>query len=430
MARTSILLFTRMPKPGTAKTRLIPSLGPEGAAALQESMTRHIAGRAGSYCLATGARLVIVFDGSNKSEMAGWLGPGNFQPQVPGDLGVKLESAIRDELARGAQKVIVIGSDCPRLSSSHLADAVDALDTHDLVFGPATDGGYFLLGLTTLCQGIFRDIPWGGPDVLATSLAAANREGMKTTLIEMLPDVDEAVDLPDAEEALQEACTVSVIIPVRNEEENLKQLLPRLLSKGVHEILVSDGESTDRSVEIATRYGATIVTGAKGRAAQMNAAAARASGEFLLFLHADTDPPDDWLESIPILLNRPGTGAGAFRFAFREPVRFGRIIEALVALRCRIFSLPYGDQGLFLRRSLFNRLGGFPDWPILEDLELVKRLSRLGRIEITEEKALTSSRRWSEKGVLRIFLLHQAILVGYLFGISPGKLAALRRRFG
>ena len=123
----------------------------------------------------------------------------------------------------------------------------------------------------------------------------------------------------------------------------------------------------------------------------------------------------------------PGVAAGAFRFALlREPVPFQPLIEVLTRLRNSLFTLPFGDQGLFLRRSVFEALGGFPDWPILEDVELVKRLRRTGRVIITPEAARTSARRWQQGGVLRTWARHQLILTGYALGISPHRLTRLR----
>jgi hypothetical protein len=116
--------------------------------------------------------------------------------------------------------------------------------------------------------------------------------------------------------------------------------------------------------------------------------------------------------------------AGAFRFLLREPVLGSALIEWGVALRCALLQLPYGDQGLFVRRALFQSLGGFCNWPILEDLEIVRRLRALGRIVITSEPAFTSSRRWRDGGVIRTFLRHQRILLAYFLGSKPEPLAS------
>lgn len=424
----AIVIFTRLPEPGKAKTRMIPALGPGGAADLQRRMTRLVVARASTYCCGTGGRLVIAYEGGSASEMRDWLGAGPvYLPQTGATLGERLLRAAQAEFDRGAEKVIVVGADCPRLTASHFSMAGEALNESDLVFGAADDGGYYLIGMKRVIPSLFSEMPWGTGAVLSLSLARARAAGVEPRVIETLPDVDVPTDLADAVAALDEATKISVIIPTLNEEENLARLLPLLGTGGVHEIVVSDGGSEDGTLAIAVAHGARAVTGERGRARQMNAAASLATGEYLLFLHADTEPPEGFAQMIRDQLDRPGVVAGAFGFALREPIRCGRMIEALVGLRCRFFRLPYGDQGLFLRRELFLSLGGFPEQPILEDLILVRRLRRLGRVITTSEKAVTSSRRWREGGVVATFFRHTAILIAYYAGLSPGRILSLRR---
>ena len=157
----------------------------------------------------------------------------------------------------------------------------------------------------------------------------------------------------------------------------------------------------------------------------MNHAAQAVSGEFLLFLHADTAPPPDYPQIIARTMS-PGIAAGAFSFALREQIPFGAVIEHLTRLRGSVLAMPYGDQGLFLRRSLFQALGGFREWPILEDVDMVKRLRLMGRVCITPEAAFTSARRWQQGGTIRTFLSHQMILIGHRLGVPPERLAHWR----
>jgi len=423
----SIIVFTRLPVPGKAKTRLIPELGPEGAAALQQRMTRLAVARAASRCRAVGGRLVVAYEGGDEAAMREWLGPGpRYRAQEGGDLGERMRLAARREFADGEEKVLIVGSDCPRLESRHLREAEEALEERDLVFGPARDGGYYLLGLRRDLPEVFEGIPWGGGGVLETSLRRAAEGGVEPALLETLPDVDLPADLADAEEALAASGRVSVVVPALDEEENLRRLLPALEAAGAYERIVVDGGSGDNSGAAAREAGAIVIEGLRGRAAQMNAGAAHASGELLLFLHADTVPPRGWVPLVRASLDRAEVAAGAFGFSLEGELPATRCVERLVDLRCRLFSLPYGDQGLFLRRDLFEALGGFPEQPILEDLALVRRLRRLGEIDVLQERAATSDRRWREGGVLRTFLRHQAILLGDRLGFSPECLARLR----
>ena len=158
----------------------------------------------------------------------------------------------------------------------------------------------------------------------------------------------------------------------------------------------------------------------------MNLAAAMATGEFLLFLHTDTLPPPDYPQVVSQILQSPGTSAGAFRFALAGDLAGAPLIELLVHLRCRLQGTPYGDQGLFLRLSIFQHLGGFPDWPILEDLHMVRQLKRLGPVHTAEQTAMTSPRRWEDGGTARTFFRHQLMLAAYYSRISPKMIAKLR----
>lgn len=426
-AHDSLIVFTRMPQAGKAKTRLIPQLGAEGAAALQRRMTQHTVGRAWASTTADKSlRLRVAYDGSSESEMRAWLGPLDFIPQGEGDLGQRMSRCMERAFDAGARNVIIIGTDCPRLNEAHINKARLALQLTPLVFGPAEDGGYYLIGLSRPMPFLFEAMRWSTDHVLDESLERARQQNIEAALLPVLPDVDLPADLPNADAALAEGRTVSVIIPAINEIENLTRLLPRLQASQPLEILIADGGGLGASALVASSHGASVISSERGRARQMNTAAKQARGEHLLFLHADTDPPSDFCELIAKLLDGAGTAAGAFRFALREDVMGKTIIEKLVAWRCAKRHLPYGDQGLFLRRSIFNAQGGFPDWPILEDVHFVRQLRGIGRIAITEEPALTSSRRWQTSGVLRTFLRHQLILAGYHIGLPINRLATWR----
>jgi len=339
-----------------------------------------------------------------------------------------MQSAVDLAFSNGARRVIVMGTDCPSIDEALLESAFDALDHVDLIFGPAADGGYYLVGLSRPCPAIFRNIEWGGPQVLAQSRAAAFGAGFETSLLEVLSDVDVPEDLPSANAVLTAGTSLSIIIPTLNEEIELPFLLDQLKQAGPHEIIVADGGSHDRTVEIAQQAGVRTVSAERGRASQMNRAAANATGEFLLFLHADTMPPPNYQHVISRLLQSPATSAGAFRFKLAEFLPHAPLIESLVNLRCRLFGTPYGDQGLFMRRRIFQHLGGFPDWQVMEDLHFVRLLKRLGEVHIAEEAACTSARRWEKCGSVRTFLSHQLMLAAYYLGVSTKLIAKLRSR--
>jgi hypothetical protein len=157
----------------------------------------------------------------------------------------------------------------------------------------------------------------------------------------------------------------------------------------------------------------------------MNCGAARATGAILLFLHADTLAPAAYANCVAQLLAQPGVAAGAFSFQVRAKFPGKRMLEWTTNLRSRCLQMPYGDQGLFLRRSLFEDLGGFAPLPILEDYELVRRLRRNGRIVTVSLQAHTSGRRWERLGLMRTTLINQLMLIGFHLGWPAEKLAVI-----
>ncbi|MEW6595318.1 MAG: TIGR04283 family arsenosugar biosynthesis glycosyltransferase [Thermodesulfobacteriota bacterium] len=220
---------------------------------------------------------------------------------------------------------------------------------------------------------------------------------------------------------------ISVIIPARNEAAVLPALLAALAREKVREIIVADGGSSDGTAETACRLGARVASSPPGRGRQMNAGAALAGGEMLLFLHADTLPPSGFSTEIQRLLADPAVILGAFRLGIAGQGAALRVIEVFANLRARL-GLPYGDQGLFLRAADFRALGGFAPLPLLEDVELVKRLRRRGKIRLAGTAVRTSARRWQRLGVLRTTLRNALVLLGFGLGIDPERLARFYRR--
>ena len=191
-----------------------------------------------------------------------------------------------------------------------------------------------------------------------------------------------------------------------------------------------DGGSSDETLAVARAAGARTLVGNRGRASQMNLGAEAAGGSILLFLHGDTKLPSGFASEVTRVLASPKTVAGAFRLGIDAPGAVFRIIEKAVELRSRWLHLPYGDQALFLERERFRKIGGFPALPILEDLEMVRRLHSLGRIGLASTKVVTSGRRWQSRGPLRLTWIHQLVLCGYFVGVDPSRIAGWYRRFG
>ncbi|MBX3280167.1 MAG: TIGR04283 family arsenosugar biosynthesis glycosyltransferase [Acidobacteria bacterium] len=223
---------------------------------------------------------------------------------------------------------------------------------------------------------------------------------------------------------------ISVIIPAINEENGLIATLQSVLSGNPIQVIVVDGGSSDRTREIAGAAGATVLQCEPGRARQMNLGARNAGGEALLFLHADTILPDGYGQHLLNILDQQDVVAGAFLLQL-DGEGFGyRIIERLANWRSRRLNLPYGDQAIFLRATTFAEIGGFPDLPLMEDFEMMRRLRRRGRILIAPAAVKSSARRWKKLGLLRTTLINQAVIAGYLLGVPPENLARFYRSAG
>ena len=219
--------------------------------------------------------------------------------------------------------------------------------------------------------------------------------------------------------------SVSIVLPALNEAEALRSLLPKLVS--ISEVIVADGGSRDETTAVATRFGAIVIESERGRARQMNAGAALATGDILLFLHADTMLPDNALLLIEEAMEH---GAMWGRFNVRLSGRHWllRITERLMNLRSCITGIATGDQAIFLRRELFVELGGYTEIPLMEDVELSKRLRRIKWPACIRQPLTTSSRRWEHYGILRTILLMWRMRLAYFLGVSPQRLAQQYRR--
>jgi rSAM/selenodomain-associated transferase 2 len=221
--------------------------------------------------------------------------------------------------------------------------------------------------------------------------------------------------------------TISVIIPVLHEAERIDPLikhLKQLRTAASPEIIVVDG-ADERDTLLAIREGGVVkIPSARGRARQMNAGAAAAGGNILLFLHADTRLPSCGLEKIADTMSRGRYSAGAFSFGFDGERRIFRITERYVSLRTRLTKIPFGDQAIFIGREYFEEIGGYLEIPVMEDVELMKRIKRRGdMICILPEKVSTSPRRWEKEGILYCTLRNWALQLLFSVGVSPERLA-------
>ena len=240
--------------------------------------------------------------------------------------------------------------------------------------------------------------------------------------------------------------TITVVIPTLNEEAVLPRTLSQAASLGFDELIVVDGGSHDRTREIVQAFASapaislqrsilspqssalspvSLLTAPPGRANQMNAGAAASKGTVLLFLHADTSLPSDARQAVERALEDPACVGGRFDVRFERDSGPSWLISRMMNLRSRWTGIATGDQAIFVRRSLFEQLGGYSDLPIMEDVDFSRRLKRTGRLSALRSKVITSYRRWDTRGPLRTMLLMWVLRFLYWIGISPHRITRL-----
>jgi len=215
---------------------------------------------------------------------------------------------------------------------------------------------------------------------------------------------------------------VSVIIPVLDEEKAVRSTVNNARSLGPEQVLVVDGGSKDATREISERAGATVLLAPRGRACQMNRGAEEATGDVFLFLHADTRLPSSALEDVNSALADPEFVGGRFDVELDGDRWSLRVVGTMINVRSRLTKVATGDQAIFVRRRIFEELGGFPDIPLMEDIAFCRALKCKGKVACLRSRVITSARRWDEEGLWRTVLKMWTIKLLYLAGVSPMKL--------
>jgi rSAM/selenodomain-associated transferase 2 len=222
---------------------------------------------------------------------------------------------------------------------------------------------------------------------------------------------------------------ISIIIPVLNESGEINNTVEHLngLIKAARvsaEIIVIDGGPAVETIAALKDKSVITATGKTGRASQMNKGAKLAGGEILLFLHADTRLPDDGLNLIAAACEEPAGKAGAFDLAIASERKIFRLIETMANLRSHLTKIPYGDQALFFSAGYFRALGGFADVPLMEDVEIMRRIKKRGdKIVFLKQTVQTSPRRWEKEGVWKCTLRNWSLISLYIAGVHPRRLA-------
>ncbi len=243
---------------------------------------------------------------------------------------------------------------------------------------------------------------------------------------------DERAQVMERTARASSECKFSIIIPVLKEQDRINSLIEHVHSQGYEgacEIIVVDGDPQGGTIKVIQDEDVISITSKKGRAFQMNTGAELAHGEVLIFLHADTKLPPNALEKISQVLEDAKYVGGAFDLGIGSDRLFLKYIAARARFRSRLNRTPYGDQAIFIRKSYFDKIGRFKDIPLMEDVELMRRIKKRGdEIFILRDRVKTSARRWEKEGIFYTTLRNQVLVSLYYLGVRPDKLAKYYRR--
>lgn len=413
----TLLVFLKVPQPGEVKTRIAASIGYQKAADLYRQWIGDVLKPLQE--LRGKIRIVGCYSGPAEG-LAPWSPlVDEWLPQSSGDLGQRLQDAFRASTA-SSSKVLAIGTDCLEIDVPLIRQAIEGLSQSDVVLGPAEDGGYYLIGTAKYLPGLFEQIHWSTSDTLRDQIAQCERHGWSYHLLETKPDIDTLEDWErhqarkdrriTSSSVLNQPLRIAVIVPVLNEAATIEATISslRALTPPPDRIRLADGGSTDDTARLARAAGAEVVeaTG-QGRGGQIAAALQGIEEEIAIIAHADMSFPPNALAVLRRRLSQDVTcpgGCFGHRFDGRS-VRL-RWVETWDYLRARYRGISYGDQAQFFRPAALAQVGGFPDQPIMEDIELSLRLRRLGRPCYLNLPVTVSARRFQRLGFWRTVWLN------------------------
>ena len=414
-----MILFTRIPEAGRTKTRMMPRYSGDECAQMHVCFLKDIMRELRK----TGADIFVCFEPSGPSRAMRKIcgrARGYFGQDGEG-LGERMLNAFRTVFSMGYSSCVLVGADIPELRAGDVKSAFRELDSNDAVCGPTEDGGYYLIGMRRPLPVLFEGKSYGHERVMDGLMQAASENGISMGMTAERRDMDTPDDLMKYLAAMRkdprlrksrtgrfvrDHFRISVIVPVYNEASTIDAMAAQLSRiKDCCEIIFADGGSTD---DTAARIpaGFRVIRSPKGRAAQMNAGAAKSSGDVLFFLHCDSELPKDPLGEIRLVMSRHE--AGCFGIAFHARHFFMLTNRLISNGRARCHGIMFGDQGIFMTRELFEEAGGFPELPIMEDYQLSLTLRKMGvRPGMTRHRIYTSDRRYPAKTIPKLKLMHE-----------------------
>ena len=427
MRKKAILIFMKYPEPGRVKTRLSKSIGREQACNIYQKLVRRTLGMVSDFRHANTETDLFLFYYPSEREAQlrkAYPGPWTFTPQISGHLGEKMDNAFNHVFTKGYGHAVLIGTDIVDIMTSDIADAFQALNENQAVLGPAQDGGFYLIGLSSTINEIFNFPNWSTPSVFERTLNCFHASAHKVGTLDKRHDIDEKKDLIyfNSNPLFQDQ--ISIIIPYLSGTKKLASLVDCLeaqLWPGDEIVLVKGNGSPELGAKNITPH-TRLIFATKGRGNQLNQGARAAQRNILWFLHIDTAPPPNFGYHIRKLTLTRDMVLGCFELTFQTSSIFLDIIYKWANFRTKYFNLPYGDQGLFCTRGIFDKAGGFKKQFLMEDVDFVRNCKKMGKLLVVPQPIHSSPQRYVRKGVLRASLQNHFLILLYFLGVNDERL--------
>ena len=451
----TVILFTRIPKAGRTKTRLMPFLSGDECVNLHYSF---MADEIEAICSVADNLEVHYLEEKDATDdelddfrsflMQEVTIPFLTTSQVGSDIFKKMKHSFDEAFKRNpASKIVLVGCDIPTLRACVLEDAFEKIDEKCVYLAPSSDGGFYSIGMHKFVEAPFRECETLQTDVFEDALRQVLDAGKTVQVGPELTDIDVPSDLyflwHRRGELNQNSLTkafldtfdetrfgragvdglqVSVIVPVYNEISTIAKFFKNLeVMDADPEVVFVDGGSNDGTQQFLRnnlKPKQKFIVTAKGRASQMNAGARVATGDVYFFLHADSKPPNNAISEVKRVLSRTDWGCFGVRFDDNDPLM--KICQVISNNRIIDRRIVFGDQGIFIKRELFDEIGGFPDIPIMEDYQFSLTLRDKGkRIGIARGLITTSTRRYAQGGKLKVMWQMNRLRKAYRSGLPP-----------
>jgi uncharacterized protein len=408
----ALIIFVRNPVRGAVKTRLASAIGDDRAFRVYQRMLEHTR----SITRYVDCKKFLFYSDQVDTSDAWENDIYDKRLQVGDNLGKRMQQAFETVFAKfigdPGSKVVIIGSDCMEITSTLIDAAFHVLDDHDLVIGPANDGGYYLLGMKQEHRSLFEEKAWSTDTVLNDTFKDATRLRLSHAELPVLSDIDEIDDLLRSPLRRMASTSVplklSIIIPTRNEANNIEKTMRMLAARSsrenIKEIMVIDGESSDGTALLAAKAGARVIKSRKGRGQQLQIGGTLATGDVLYFLHVDCVPPLGFDRMI-IDATRAGYRSGCFKLRFD-------VVHPILKLTAWFSRFGHqwfraGDESLFVEKAVFMEAGGYdPTRAIMEDVEIIPRLKKIAAFAVIQHQITSAARRYINKGIFRLQALY------------------------